>query len=224
MKKIMPFKKVYQNITHRTRYFANSVVNQIFPPSSASILAKTIRPEDIFTLEPRAHIQTQERSSIPLGMQVLFSYKAPLIRSFLEELRHFKNSDVGHFFAHFLLKEIREMAQLQHILEPIVVFIPCTRERMKGHGFWQFHTIYMYMARICAKNHIYIAHPDTLIYTKVTKKSRAFQVQDTHRKSIADRYCILIDDIIISGNTMSSARDALFLGGATHISCLAIAR
>ncbi|HRH26462.1 MAG TPA: phosphoribosyltransferase [Candidatus Paceibacterota bacterium] len=223
MKKIMPFKEVYQNIACHTQFLTNTITHQIFPPSSASIAAQSLRAGDIYIIEPHAFLGKHIRSTVPLGMQALFSYQAPIIRSLLEELRCFNDHNVSKLFSHFIYKEVKEMALLQRPLETVVVFIPCTKTRIRTHGFWQFHTIYMYMARISAKTGITVAPPDTLHVVSGNKKEPSCTVSKAHAPLIHGKYCILVDDIIVSCRTLSGARDALFLAGASHISCLAIA-
>jgi ComF family protein len=53
---------------------------------------------------------------------------------------------------------------------------------------------------------------------------RAFELGDGARGRIAGRWCLLVDDVVTTGSTLSSCAAALLEGGALAVSALTVAR
>ena len=157
----------------------------------------------------------------------LLSYKDPAVRSAIH-----LNKFHGHAYAQQLLSHVLYMWLHTYVDTPyIVIPIPLSKQRLRTRGFNQSQVI----AERALKNiptipivdKVLIRTKNTPPQTSLQKEARmqnmqeAFIVKDG--KQLQDKHVILFDDVVTTGATLHSAKNALMLHSPASVTCVALA-
>ena len=140
------------------------------------------------------------------------------------------------FFAGLLLKAPGVMQSLNQLQAgDYVIPLPLSAERLRVRGFnqaWELASALARQSRTLAQADARLllrlrhAGPQSLLKraARLANVKSAFQVDPLRVQELAGRRVVLVDDVMTSGASMSSAAQALRDAGAAHITALVLAR
>jgi len=140
---------------------------------------------------------------------------------------------LGEALAPFLADVLAEQELFGLYEAPIVVPIPLHAVKTRARGFNQSERIAEALARavssppLMCRTDILLRAKNTRPQARLSRKERlgnmrgAFSVVDT--RSIQNADIILVDDVVTTGATMQSAKQALLDAGARSVLCVAVA-
>lgn len=177
----------------------------------------------------------------PEGVVSFFDYRDPVMRRGIWELKyrgkHAWAEVFGQAVQERLMEELSDHALLNGFRDPLIVPVPLAKKRLRERGYNQAALVAHAIADGLASDsaHPMAVNEDALIRTRETprqmeikdKKKRlanvtgAFAVKDP--TAVRDRNIILLDDVVTTGATLCSCRDALVAAGARQVLLIAIA-
>jgi competence protein ComFC len=164
--------------------------------------------------------------------EAIFSYKDPLIRSLVWQLKYKGNRKIASTLAEILYERVlitcSDLSLFENFSKPIFIPIPTDKNKSREKGFNQTEILLEEIMKL-DKEKAFEYMPSVLIKIKETKnqtsiKRRAerlenlkgcFAVQNT--EAVKGRNILLIDDVITTGATIKEARRALKESGAQKI-------
>jgi ComF family protein len=183
-------------------------------------------------------IMTRSQTLPDKNLLAAFSYKQPLIRSAIWEIKYRGDKEVTQKLAsllyEFLLEELIEAEIFSNFRNAIIIPIPLSRQRLAERGFNQTERLAISLEEIDGKRN-FTVQTDCLIKIKdtpqqshtVSRQERlnnlkdCFAVKNPNR--IYGQNIILLDDVITTGSTMKEARRVLKQVGVKRVLCMAIA-
>lgn len=198
------------------------IIDFIFPPKEEEITIRNISNED-FYIKYNKVIENEFNY-----IKSIYSYKDPLIRELIWQIKYKKNVKAIEIAGYSLYKKIIEDKYKGKILIPI----PISKERRKERGYNQCELI---INEILKYDTAEIFNKDfNILYRiknieKQTFKNRndrlintkdIFQAKNNGNEKIP---LILIDDVSTTGSTMNEASLALKKAGYVNIEYLTIA-
>lgn len=198
------------------------ILDFIFPPSREELELREISFEKL--------IQTSEKpqsSEFPF-IKSVFSYKEPLIRELIWQIKYKKNRHSLKLAGFALISLLANYDPINTLLVPI----PISKSRRKERGFNQSELIIEEILKIDGR---FETDFDLLIRVKnidkQTFKNRAERIENSSKifavndfdKSILHKKIIIIDDVTTTGSTIREARDALMTAGFRDVGGLTIA-
>ncbi len=164
------------------------------------------------------------------------SYRSTLVREAVHASKYHGHARaawlLGAAIAPTVADELSERQAFGEYLQPLVVPVPLHTSRLRERGFNQSARIALALADELELN--YADQGKLLVRTKNTPS----QAQQPDRKNrlrsmlgafhadeafVAEQYILLVDDVMTTGATLTSAREALLTAGARDVLCIAAA-
>lgn len=173
----------------------------------------------------------------PAGITSLFSYKDPLVRELVWQIKYKENRKLISAVSSLLYETILEDLSQKRFFEeetPLLVPIPISRGRLRERGFNQADLICRQIT-IISNEKIFDYRPDALIKVRETipqtktrsRSERLKNLKDVFKVSnpakISGKIVILIDDVATTGTTIKEAKRTLKNAGARKIYAYTIA-
>jgi ComF family protein len=159
-----------------------------------------------------------------------------LVRKALHELKYSGETRLAVPLGEAIARRWRQVAAGGDVLVPV----PIHAERARRRGYDQAELIARAAARsldlpcapILQRTRATIAQFDLDRRTRATNVHGAFQLRGrppmvhpaAPAKPLADRWVVLVDDVVTTGSTLSSCAMALLAGGAIGVSAITVAR
>lgn len=139
------------------------------------------------------------------NVSVLLSYKEPIIRHLITEAKFHNNTHAQSLLAYALKTHLVSHQLTEHILIPI----PLSSQRKRQRGYNQVTEILKRTKMANLIENILIRHSHTAPQTSLDRNARlknvqtAFSLRDPDK--ISGQHIIIIDDVLTTGATLSSA-------------------
>lgn len=206
--------------------FLTHILDFLFPPNPEEIRLRTFSAEKF-----SENVTCATKNEFPF-IHSLFSYKDPLVRELIWQIKYKKNAHTlqiaGYALYHRLTRQNENISSGSITLIPI----PISKQRRKQRGFNQSELIIDEIMKLDIDNK-FTKDYDLLIRTKdiekQTLKNRDERIMNTQhifkiiKKPEQDQKIIIIDDVSTTGSTLKEAREELIKNGYRNIECLTIA-
>ena len=170
-------------------------------------------------------------------IQSLFAYRDPLVEQALWHLKYRGSKNVAALFAHILydvlLEELADKHLFSHFIQPILIPIPLSKERLKERGWNQTEMIARELERLDRSKNFVVQ--TTILYKKRHTASQTKLNRDARIKNLKgcfvipkpelvfQKNIILIDDVTTTGSTLFEAIEVLKAHGAKEVIAFTIA-
>jgi len=170
----------------------------------------------------------------------LFNYKEELVRKLIWAFKYRGLAEAGDFFVPYLKDQLISIISDDLLMQSYlntnkIILIPVPMSRRRRFQKKRNHIVHLTEA-IANQNDNLDYQPKLVVKTRHTKtqvacKNRAerlinlkdaFMVAD--KKAVQNKICLIIDDIVTTGTTMTEIRKILLTAGARQVLGLAIAR
>ncbi len=210
--------------------FLFSLLDQILPKRLNFEVVKNLKEEDIFNLPKAPKIMEMD------WIFPLFHYKDSFVRAIIWELKYKENTLPLEYIGKMLYEEviplISDIILFNQDAEFILLPIPISKQRRVERGYNQSE----YIAKAILENdleHTLLYAPQWFQKIKETptqnkshsKEERVKNMIDCFEADprIAEKYVILIDDVVTTGSTLSEARRTLLEARAMDVFAFVIA-
>lgn len=199
------------------------VIDALFPPRQSEQLLDSLAQD------------AYERLYRPIsrdGIDALLPYDHPSVRALIWELKYYESQKATDAAANLLCSYATELLAEELLDPPVLVAVPLHKKRMQERGYNQSERLAHAAARklgakVAYAPHLMIRHKNTARQTDLPRKKRLANVQNvfgvTRAHAIAGRTCILIDDVLTTGSTLSEASKTLRRAGASRVFPVAVA-
>ena len=197
------------------------IIDFVFPPSAEELKLRTFSCKSFFKEIPRA-----SATEFPF-IESVFSYKNPLVKELIWQIKYKKNRHTIHLAAHALLQNLSKLPQ-----SALLVPIPISKKRRKERGYNQCELLIDEILRLDTENKF---QKDFELLTrskhieKQTHKDRNERLENTKGifrttcKENLQRKIIIVDDVSTTGSTLKEARDELLSTGYSDVTALTVA-
>lgn len=172
------------------------------------------------------------RNRLPKGVFSVFSYKDPIIRALIWQMKFRGEKKFTKVIGDILASEIAQRTRIKNG-KFLLIPIPIHSKRRKERGFNQCELICEKIVRRLP----HLQYDKKILFRQIyrTKQSwgdraeRAekirgvFAVHQKAKKKISGRQVVLIDDVITTGATVLEAKRCLLKAGATDVKILTFA-
>ena len=190
----------------------------MFPPSPEELKLRSLSPERFAEVVPKA--LSAEFSFI----KSLFSYKNPLVKELVWQIKYKKNKQAI---------KIAGYALFQNLNEPVLLIpIPISKKRRKERGYNQCELLIDEILKLDTEKKFQKDY-GLLIRSKhiekQTHKDRAERLENTKnifevtKKENVSQKIIIIDDVSTTGSTLEEARTELLKTGYLDVTALTVA-
>lgn len=202
-------------------------------------------PSEIEAMTPEEFAEkagnTAKPENLPSYIQALFSYKNPLARRAIWELKYRGNRKIASLLGELLYEEMiaeaSEMGLWGKQTKIVVIPIPSSPKRFREKGFNQTFFLCDAIRKLDADaGKIFSIDAGILTKTQETKTQVSIRNRDERLKNLKGAFSagnfpekisgatiFLIDDVTTTGATLSEARNTLLKSGAKKVSCFAVA-
>lgn len=166
-----------------------------------------------------------------------FDYHNKIMKDALWNLKY-KNrkgvaTSLGKSLHELIFEEYAEKILFGSTRKILVIPIPLSRRKLRERGYNQCDLLARALVKEAPDNYVYapkilIKHKDTASQAKITSKKErlqnirgSFSIRDA--KLVHKQRCILIDDIVTTGATLTEARRILLSAGASDVCALTVA-
>lgn len=193
-------------------------IDFLFPPNPEELQLRALSPEEFIKIAKSAG-----KTEFPF-ISSLFSYKDPLVKELIWQIKYKKNHHALECAAFALLKKIHEPT--------LLIPIPITKKRRKDRGYNQCEMIIDEILRQdrtgkFTKNfNLLIRNKDIEKQAFKNREERLSDIKDVFMiKDVVDKNqrIIIVDDVSTTGSTLKEARDGLLKAGYMNVECLTIA-
>ncbi|GKU23331.1 ComF family protein [Clostridium folliculivorans] len=154
------------------------------------------------------------------------AYYSGSIKELIINLKYSANFESAEFLAHILYKKMKE----EHISGDLITYVPISKASSKKRGFNQCRAIGKELSNLSR-----IKLVNTLRRSKEVKEQKRLSIDERVEnmigvfeaktpRDIENKIIILIDDVITTGSTLMSCRDALIKAGAGEVILLTVAK
>lgn len=207
--------------------FTQITIDFLFPPSKEEHDLRVISPKKFFEISPKS-----SKTEFPF-IKSLFSYKNPLVRELIWQIKYKKNKHAIECAGYVLFNELNKINASQITLIPI----PISNKRRKERGYNQCEMIIDEIIKLDTEKKfnsdykILIRNKDIEKQTFKNKNERIentkniFEIRENYKnlENISDVKIIIIDDVSTTGSTLKEAREVLLEAGYNNIEALTIA-
>ncbi len=208
---------------------AQIIIDFIFPPKKEELELRSISPENLYTTTSKSGI-----AEFPF-ISFVFSYKYPLIRELVWQIKYKKNKHAIECAGYALWQELIKKYPKDAISSKSITLIPVpiSKNRRKERGYNQSELIIDEILKYDKKNR-FTKNYDLLIrikdIEKQTLKNRSERLENTLHIFQVNKTAlenpvkiIIIDDVTTTGSTIREARDTLIASGYRNIETMALA-
>ncbi len=206
-----------------------------------SFLDLIIPPSDIESMDGETFTRkaghTPQLENLPSYAQSLFSYRDPLVRRAVWELKYRGNKKIASLFGTLLYEEM--LAQLDEMgiwgkKKIILIPIPSSAKRLQEKGFNQTHLLCNTIRKLDSEKMFFI-DTETLVKKQHTKTQVSIRDRSTRLKNLIGAFSLsenhhisgstifLIDDVTTTGGTLTEARKVLLEAGAKKVFAFVLA-
>lgn len=198
--------------------FIQHLIDFIFPPNPEELKIRSISPEDFIKIAP-----ISSQTEFPF-IKSLFSYKDPLVKELIWQIKYKKNKHAIECASYALFKSINSPC--------LLIPIPISKKRRKERGYNQTELLIDGIIKYDIDNK-FQKNFDLLIRNKdiekQTFKNRNQRIENSRNifELIGEidkgQKIVIIDDVSTTGSTLKEAREAMLQAGYINIECLTIA-
>lgn len=199
----------------------NYLIDFLFPPGEFELKLRETSP-----VQFSKNVSKANPPEFPF-IHSLFSYKDPLVRELIWQIKYKKNKHALECASRALYTELSKVNQ------PITLIpIPISNSRKKERGYNQCELIINEVMKLDTKN---ILSKDFNILIrkrnieKQTFKNRNERIENSKNifevidSSKTHENIVIIDDVSTTGSTLREARDSLISAGYLHVEALTVA-
>jgi competence protein ComFC len=200
------------------------IIDYLFPPTKEEVRIRSI-PIDWLNMNCKKALQTE----FPF-IKAVFSYKDPLIKELIWQIKYKKNAHAIACGAYALYSELNKYKYTLTLIP-----IPISKERRKERGYNQCELIIDEILKLDREN-IFIKDYNILTREKdiekqnhknrnerISNTKHIFKVNMKNDVNDLNQKIIIIDDVTTTGSTLKEARDELLRVGYTDVRALTIA-
>ncbi len=203
-----------------------------FPKDAKLLIYDTANCEIIEKTAVRTFADTPFQCIAP------FPYKNTIIKNAIHTTKYHANKHTAKILAKALVpyisEELAELRMFENFHNPLLIPIPLHKIRINKRGFNQSERIadaiieYMEDKNITLCTNALTRHKNTAIQTKSKNKKERYENMKNafsipYSDLILEKDILLLDDVITTGATLSSARNMLINNGARSVLCIAVA-
>lgn len=201
------------------------IIDLIYPKGKLVKLIQSFDSETFLNNTMRASVELS--ASFPIYS--LFSYKDPIVRTSIKEVKYKNNRKIASLFARILEQqmkiELEDEIIYSNFLDPLIIPIPSHREKKKAKGFNQTEVIIDLLSQISEVECLNALNKDIQNgeQTKKDRESRlsdmvgCFSVKKEFALLVCNRNVIIFDDVVTTGGTLTEAHRVLKKAGARRI-------
>ena len=161
----------------------------------------------------------------------LFSYKDPLVRTLVLNMKYRRNraffSLAGKLVYQELIEILEELNLWSYFIDPIIVPVPISNKKRRERGYNQTEEILKNLKGFEVRNDLVKKTTHTKNQTGLSGKERKKNLKDAfvviNKQHIAGRNIIIFDDVITTGTTITEIAQTLKKAGARKVVALTIA-
>lgn len=209
----------------------DTLIQLFFPKPLWLIQLETASPQTLASL-----LKSVDRTQADKTWS-LFSYKDPLMRKIVWEIKYKRNKILIHKIAHVLAESLLEDATDMQLFsgnkKALIIPLPLSKQRQKERGYNQCELI----ARAAAAVYPDVFEVETSTLKRIRHTAPQTSVRKRHERirnihgafaatnteNIRGRHVYLLDDVTTTGSTLKEARNALRKSGAKSVTAIAIA-
>lgn len=222
-----------EHIVNKLSSIIDIVLRMVFPQ-------KCLGCRENNTIICKDCLQKIEKHNSPIDTNIyaIYSYKNPIIKKAIWNLKYHHQSSVGNFFGEILYnKHIEDISDiyLYNMGQKIIIIpVPLHKKRLKERGYNQAEIIARSFCKSSEKNIFEIDNKNiikkfhTQAQAKILNKKKrlhnargAYLIKD--KSKFKNRIIIVIDDVTTTGGTFIEIKKILEKAGARKIFCYAIA-
>lgn len=190
------------------------LIDFIFPPREEEVVLRSISIPEFESQVPKA-----------LNGISIFSYKHPLVKELVWQIKYRRNMRAAHMAAYFLHRELAKYGNVT------LVPIPISKSRRKERGFNQCELIIDSILKhdtdnILSKDYsLLVRDKDVEKQTFKNRGERLENIKGIFRvtKSSSDMSVVIIDDVTTTGGTLEEAKNSLLQAGFRDVKVLTLA-
>ncbi len=200
-----------------------TIFDALFPPRKSELLLRHT---------PDISFDRLVRLIVREDVEALLPYGDPRTMALIWELKYYGSMKAALIGGRALASHIEGLLAEEMLERPVLVAVPLHATRLKERGYNQAERL----AHACAVRlgRAVSYAPEALLRVRKTERQTdlprrkrlanvrgAFEV--ARRSAVVGRTCILIDDVLTTGSTLSEAADVLRKAGARQVFPIALA-
>lgn len=205
------------------RCILTSIADLLFPPRESELMLRKMT-DTLFA----AYVLPRHEKN----WEALIPYDTPVCRALIWELKYYHSHKASQLGGHILAEYIRTLLAEEMLPCALLIPIPMHKKRRRERGYNQTEKLCAVIAAELPEHIEY--HPRALARTRYTKRQTtssrknrlegvAGSMKITDPAHIRGRVCIVIDDVVTTGATLSEASRALKQAGAKNVHLLSLA-
>ncbi|MEN9621948.1 MAG: hypothetical protein RLZZ67_382 [Candidatus Parcubacteria bacterium] len=203
---------------------AEYTLDTIAPPDPTVRLIECMTPEGFLSKVQRAEVVMD-----PLVPKAILSYKDPLVKTAILEVKSYGNTKLALLLGSVLYTHLR--AELEY--PALIIPIPITKKSLRARGWNQCELMCKGLQKMDTEKRFEV-RTDILYKVRETAdqvgKGRQERFDNLRNcfavfepEKVAGRCVIIFDDILTTGATLGEAASAIRRAGANHVTCIALA-
>ena len=201
----------------------SGLMDLILPPRASARRVEKLRPEELSTLLKEGRSKSE--------FSFLLPYRDPRVTALIWEMKYRRNPRALELLPPLVGAAAAALAE-ESLGTPLFIPMPMHLTRRRERGYNQTELLWEHLPEDIRRFFIYA--PRALERVRHTppqqglpRAERLEQLRGSMRATdtalVADRTCVVFDDVATTGATFEEARRALMEAGAQKVYCLAIA-
>ena len=209
------------------RDILEALLNLLFPHKRHRAQVENVALSEFLSHAAPRTIHTADSEVVSV-----FPYENAIVRDVIWALKYEDSMHAaklcGESLAEHLLETLSDTT-LYGSAPLLIIPIPLSSERRKERGYNQVERIAHCLAEGLhgrgVLDPLLIKTRETAPQTKLSRAERLTNVRDVFalKRSVKDRHCLVVDDVVTTGSTLSEARRVLAASGAASVLCCAVA-